>query len=163
MVGGFFKNQFLLIDAKCNDFYNETYLINCCLLLLWNLFFWCQVLVSRIGIQWLHSFCRVYKLLDVLEFNSARKRMSVIVKDEKEGKILLLSKGADRFDTNWSLKSINNFFIKKILLLLFNIFTCHMSCAVSCLRGLPRLEESLKRKPWSMFMNMLMLVLGPLY
>ncbi|XP_054808897.1 putative phospholipid-transporting ATPase 9 [Prosopis cineraria] len=37
---------------------------------------------------------RVYKLLNVLEFNSARKRMSVIVKDE-EGKILLLSKGAD--------------------------------------------------------------------
>lgn len=31
----------------------------------------------------------------MLEFNSARKRMSVIVKDE-EGKILLLCKGADR-------------------------------------------------------------------
>ncbi|XP_071928389.1 putative phospholipid-transporting ATPase 9 [Coffea arabica] len=37
---------------------------------------------------------REYKLLNVLEFNSTRKRMSVIVKDE-EGKILLLSKGAD--------------------------------------------------------------------
>ncbi|XP_020204910.1 putative phospholipid-transporting ATPase 9 [Cajanus cajan] len=37
---------------------------------------------------------RTYKLLNVLEFNSSRKRMSVIVKDEK-GKILLLCKGAD--------------------------------------------------------------------
>ncbi|XP_014509326.1 putative phospholipid-transporting ATPase 9 [Vigna radiata var. radiata] len=37
---------------------------------------------------------RKYKLLNVLEFNSSRKRMSVIVEDE-EGKILLLCKGAD--------------------------------------------------------------------
>ncbi|KAL9327314.1 hypothetical protein ACSQ67_007959 [Phaseolus vulgaris] len=37
---------------------------------------------------------RKYKLLSVLEFNSSRKRMSVIVEDE-EGKILLLCKGAD--------------------------------------------------------------------
>nr|XP_027190290.1 putative phospholipid-transporting ATPase 9 isoform X2 [Cicer arietinum] len=37
---------------------------------------------------------RTYKLLNVLEFNSSRKRMSVIVKDE-EGRILLLCKGAD--------------------------------------------------------------------
>ncbi|KAE9595722.1 putative phospholipid-translocating ATPase [Lupinus albus] len=37
---------------------------------------------------------RIYKLLNVLEFNSTRKRMSVIVKDE-EGRILLLCKGAD--------------------------------------------------------------------
>ncbi|KAL1370475.1 hypothetical protein HN51_000736 [Arachis hypogaea] len=37
---------------------------------------------------------RVYKLLNVLEFNSSRKRMSVIVEDE-EGKIFLLCKGAD--------------------------------------------------------------------
>ncbi|CAN4124717.1 unnamed protein product [Withania somnifera] len=37
---------------------------------------------------------RSYKVLNVLEFNSTRKRMSVIVKDEN-GKILLLSKGAD--------------------------------------------------------------------
>ncbi|KAL1373119.1 hypothetical protein HN51_003131 [Arachis hypogaea] len=37
---------------------------------------------------------RSYKLLNVLEFSSARKRMSVIVRDE-EGKLLLLSKGAD--------------------------------------------------------------------
>lgn len=39
--------------------------------------------------------CRVYQLLNVLEFNSSRKRMSVIVRDE-DGKILLLCKGADR-------------------------------------------------------------------
>ncbi|KAG2702617.1 hypothetical protein I3760_06G099200 [Carya illinoinensis] len=37
---------------------------------------------------------RTYKLLNVLEFNSSRKRMSVIVRDE-EGKILVLCKGAD--------------------------------------------------------------------
>ncbi|KAG4403343.1 hypothetical protein GLYMA_01G092900v4 [Glycine max] len=37
---------------------------------------------------------RMYKLLNVLEFNSSRKRMSVIVKDEK-GRIFLLCKGAD--------------------------------------------------------------------
>ncbi|KAM7484497.1 hypothetical protein LguiA_000506 [Lonicera macranthoides] len=37
---------------------------------------------------------RSYILLNVLEFNSSRKRMSVIVRDE-EGKLLLLCKGAD--------------------------------------------------------------------
>ncbi|XP_022149003.1 putative phospholipid-transporting ATPase 9 isoform X2 [Momordica charantia] len=37
---------------------------------------------------------RTYKLLHVLEFNSSRKRMSVIVRNEEE-KILLLCKGAD--------------------------------------------------------------------
>ncbi|XP_011008886.1 PREDICTED: putative phospholipid-transporting ATPase 9 [Populus euphratica] len=37
---------------------------------------------------------RVYTVLNVLEFNSARKRMSVIVRNE-EGKLLLLCKGAD--------------------------------------------------------------------
>ncbi|GAV83573.1 E1-E2_ATPase domain-containing protein/HAD domain-containing protein [Cephalotus follicularis] len=37
---------------------------------------------------------RSYKLLNILEFSSSRKRMSVIVRDE-EGKLLLLSKGAD--------------------------------------------------------------------
>ena len=35
-----------------------------------------------------------YELLALIEFTSARKRMSVLVKT-KEGKILLLSKGAD--------------------------------------------------------------------
>lgn len=37
---------------------------------------------------------REYKLLNLLEFNSTRKRMSVIVKDE-DGQIFLLCKGAD--------------------------------------------------------------------
>ncbi|XP_061364653.1 putative phospholipid-transporting ATPase 9 [Gastrolobium bilobum] len=37
---------------------------------------------------------RSYKLLNILDFSSARKRMSVVVRDE-EGKLLLLSKGAD--------------------------------------------------------------------
>ncbi|KAK8465883.1 hypothetical protein PHAVU_009G201600 [Phaseolus vulgaris] len=37
---------------------------------------------------------RSYKLLNMLEFSSTRKRMSVIVRDE-EGKLLLFSKGAD--------------------------------------------------------------------
>ncbi|XP_059453929.1 putative phospholipid-transporting ATPase 9 [Corylus avellana] len=37
---------------------------------------------------------RSYKLLNVLEFSSSRKRMSVIVRNE-EGKLLLLCKGAD--------------------------------------------------------------------
>ncbi|CAA6665494.1 unnamed protein product [Spirodela intermedia] len=37
---------------------------------------------------------RGYKLLNILEFNSTRKRMSVVVRDA-EGKLLLLSKGAD--------------------------------------------------------------------
>ncbi|XP_010528032.1 PREDICTED: phospholipid-transporting ATPase 10 [Tarenaya hassleriana] len=37
---------------------------------------------------------RVYGLLNILEFNSTRKRMSVIVRDE-DGKLFLLSKGAD--------------------------------------------------------------------
>ncbi|TKY73249.1 putative phospholipid-transporting ATPase 9 [Spatholobus suberectus] len=37
---------------------------------------------------------RSYKLLNILEFSSARKRMSVIVRDE-EGKLILFSKGAD--------------------------------------------------------------------
>ncbi len=36
-----------------------------------------------------------YELLEVLEFNSTRKRMSVILKDHETGKILLYSKGAD--------------------------------------------------------------------
>ena len=36
-----------------------------------------------------------YELLDILEFTSDRKRMSVVVKEGQTGKILLLSKGAD--------------------------------------------------------------------
>ncbi|GFP82872.1 phospholipid-transporting ATPase 2 [Phtheirospermum japonicum] len=36
-----------------------------------------------------------YEVLDILEFTSDRKRMSVVVKDCQSGKIVLLSKGAD--------------------------------------------------------------------
>ncbi|KAF5201305.1 Phospholipid-transporting atpase [Thalictrum thalictroides] len=51
---------------------------------------------------YLHEFCpvskakvdRSYELLNLIEFNSSRKRMSVIVRDA-EGKLLLLCKGAD--------------------------------------------------------------------
>lgn len=39
---------------------------------------------------------RKYKLLNLLEFCSARKRMSVIVSNE-EGQIFLLCKGADKY------------------------------------------------------------------
>lgn len=39
---------------------------------------------------------RSYELLNILEFSSFRKRMSVIVRTDK-GKLLLLCKGADRF------------------------------------------------------------------
>lgn len=38
---------------------------------------------------------REYKLLNLLEFNSSRKRMSVIVRDE-DGQIFLFCKGADK-------------------------------------------------------------------
>lgn len=51
---------------------------------------------STLDLDHFTSFCRSYELLNVFEFNSSRKRKSVIVKDE-EGKLLLLSKGADRF------------------------------------------------------------------
>ncbi|XP_042020590.1 putative phospholipid-transporting ATPase 9 [Salvia splendens] len=44
--------------------------------------------VSRERVEW------SYKLLNVLEFDSSRKRMSVIVRNE-EGKLLLFCKGAD--------------------------------------------------------------------
>ncbi|GAB4860951.1 Putative phospholipid-transporting ATPase 9 [Ancistrocladus abbreviatus] len=37
---------------------------------------------------------RVYKLLNIIEFSSSRKRMSVVIRTE-EGKLLLLCKGAD--------------------------------------------------------------------
>lgn len=52
----------------------------------------CKTIALAINLK----FYRSYKLLNVLEFNSARKRMSVIVRDE-EGKVLLLCKGADRY------------------------------------------------------------------
>ena len=37
---------------------------------------------------------RKYKLLNIIEFDSTRKRMSVIVRDP-DGKIMLFCKGAD--------------------------------------------------------------------
>jgi magnesium-transporting ATPase (P-type) len=40
---------------------------------------------------------REFKILNLLEFNSKRKRMTVILKDE-DGQILLFCKGADRLD-----------------------------------------------------------------
>lgn len=43
---------------------------------------------------------RLYTLLHLLEFNPARKRMSVIVRNPDK-KLLLLCKGADRFDFYW--------------------------------------------------------------
>ena len=63
--------------------------------------------------QHLVSFYRKYKLLNVLDFNSSRKRMSVIVEDE-EGKILLLCKGADRFVINLLVTS-NGFDLQHLL------------------------------------------------
>lgn len=36
-----------------------------------------------------------YKLLHVIEFNSDRKRMSVIVREEESQKVLIVCKGAD--------------------------------------------------------------------
>jgi magnesium-transporting ATPase (P-type) len=38
---------------------------------------------------------RKFQVLNVLEFNSTRKRMSVIVQDLLDKKIMLLTKGAD--------------------------------------------------------------------
>lgn len=46
-----------------------------------------------------------YKLLHVLEFNSDRKRMSVIVR-EPTGRILMLCKGADSILENRMLESV---------------------------------------------------------
>lgn len=45
--------------------------------------------------------CREYKILNLLDFTSKRKRMSVILRDE-EGQIFVLCKGADRLDS-WNL------------------------------------------------------------
>lgn len=51
-----------------------------------------QEKVITLGIkQRIHKF----QLLNICEFSSERKRMSVIVKDLQSGKILLLTKGAD--------------------------------------------------------------------
>jgi phospholipid-translocating ATPase len=36
-----------------------------------------------------------YDLLNILEFDSTRKRMSVLLREEKTGQIVLMCKGAD--------------------------------------------------------------------
>ncbi|XP_010236944.1 phospholipid-transporting ATPase 2 isoform X1 [Brachypodium distachyon] len=57
-----------------------------------------MVLVSKNGNNAeIHFNRRVvqYEILDVLEFTSDRKRMSVLISDSESGKIFLLSKGAD--------------------------------------------------------------------
>ena len=50
---------------------------------------------------------KVYQVYRKMEFNSDRKRMSVLVRDPENGKIMLLIKGADsiimqRIDTKQS-------------------------------------------------------------
>ena len=45
--------------------------------------------VKQLGVD------REYEILAVLEFSSARKRMSVIVRDNEEDQIWLMCKGAD--------------------------------------------------------------------
>ena len=51
-----------------------------------------------------------YKLLDVLEFNSTRKRMSVILRDNQTGQIRLYCKGADNIIMKrLNEKSLKNF------------------------------------------------------
>lgn len=44
---------------------------------------------------WGYTMTRKFQVLNVLEFNSTRKRMSVIVQDLLDKKIMLLTKGAD--------------------------------------------------------------------
>lgn len=80
----------------------------------------------------------MYKVLNVLEFSSARKRMSVIVRDE-DGKLLLLCKGADRY-VNMTLETL---FSNLILNLCFYL-------AVLCLKDFLETVESMKRKPETM-------------
>lgn len=72
-----------------------------------------------------------YEILDILEFTSDRKRMSVVVKDCQNEKILLLSKGAD--EAIFPLARSGNFLtfslkknISLDLVLLINIFFCFM-------------------------------------
>ncbi|KAF5745315.1 hypothetical protein HS088_TW07G00899 [Tripterygium wilfordii] len=53
-----------------------------------------SVSLCELDVQTGNTVNRKYQLLDVLEFSSSRKRMSVIIRTE-EGKLLLLCKGAD--------------------------------------------------------------------
>lgn len=49
----------------------------------------------RIEIDYLKKKVEKYFILAEFPFDSTRKRMSLIVKEEKSGKILLMTKGAD--------------------------------------------------------------------
>jgi magnesium-transporting ATPase (P-type) len=59
-----------------------------------------------------------YKLLHILEFNSTRKRMSVILRD-KDNKIILMTKGADSIVQE---RMIKNQYREKFLEIYFIIF-----------------------------------------
>lgn len=50
---------------------------------------------------------REYKILNLLEFTSKRKRMSVIVRDE-DGQLLLFCKGADRLGSQLVFSSLRD-------------------------------------------------------
>lgn len=51
---------------------------------------------------------REYKILNVLEFTSKRKRMTVIMRDE-DGQIFVLCKGADRLVLLICIMFLNDF------------------------------------------------------
>lgn len=55
---------------------------------------------------------RDYNLLNLLEFNSSRKRMSVIVSNE-DGEIFLFCKGADEYGYFYPIQSLRIYFKKK--------------------------------------------------
>ena len=58
-------------------------------------YFLCDVIILTFYFCVLVELYREYKILNLLDFTSKRKRMSVIVRDE-EGNIILFCKGADR-------------------------------------------------------------------
>ena len=51
-------------------------------------------------IKYLNKIIMKYEILDILEFDSTRKRMSIILKDLKLNKIYVLCKGAESFVIN---------------------------------------------------------------
>ncbi len=65
----------------------------------------------------------VYKILDVLEFNSTRKRMSVIV-EKPDGSLWVLCKGADSVIYD---RLAVGYFFEFFEFLHFCIFVCHMN------------------------------------
>jgi len=52
-------------------------------------------LFVKIEIEYLKNKVEKYNILAEFPFDSTRKRMSLIVKEEKSGKIYLMTKGAD--------------------------------------------------------------------